>query len=331
MMKKFYLTLILLISAASIFSQTYYIYTAQKTGNWNDLTVWNIGVRGDGVPKTKVIIPAPYNVSVDNGVNSFGLGNVDINLYGTLSMVNNTNITLASASTVEIFGTGSLVGNNASQLITLGGVVKYNGSKDRTITGGWIANSLTGISPVGFVSTAVLPVSLLSFNVFNNNNSVQLKWITASEVSNDYFSIERSNDGYAWTSIGTVKGVTGSNTNTTYSFTDKNINAAITYYRLKQVDNKGSFSYSEIRKLTTAVVNTAKVYLVNNRIRVELGNASSVQTTVTVLQSGGNVLARKSFNDIKSMSIDLNPASTGVVFVNVSDSKQLNQTVKLFF
>jgi hypothetical protein len=330
-MKKFYLTLIFLISAASIFSQTYYVYTAQKTGNWNDMTVWSIGVRGDGVPKTKVIIPSPYNVSVDNGVNSFGLGNVDINLLGTLSIVNNTTITLASASTVEIFGTGSLVGTNATQLITIGGVVKYNGSKDKTKTGGWIANSLTGISPLGFVSTLVLPVTLISFNVTTVNNSVQLKWITASEVSNDYFSIERSNDGSSWTSIGTVKGISVSNTNTTYSFTEKNPNAAITYYRLKQVDNKGSFSYSEVRKLTPVVANTAKVFLVNNSIRVELGNVSSEHTIVTVLQSGGNLLARKSFNDVKTLSIDLNPGSTGVLFVNVSDSKQLNQTVKLFF
>jgi hypothetical protein len=330
-MKNIYFTLIFLISATSIFSQTYYVYTAQKTGNWNDMTVWAIGVRGDGVKKTKVIIPASYIVSVDNAVNSFGLGDVDINLYGSLNIINNTNITLASQSTFELFGTASLIGSNATQKITLGGVVKYDGAKDKTKTGGWLANSVTGISPLGFVSTLVLPVKMLSFNVNRNSNNIQLNWVTASEVSNNYFSVERSIDGSAWTSIGTVKGASNTNTNNTYSFIDKYNDAAITYYRLKQVDDKGSFSYSEVRKLSNSVVNSAKVYLVNNSIKVELANASSENTIVTVLQSGGNLVARKSFSDGKTLSVDLNAGGTGVVFVNVSDNRQLNQTVKLLY
>ncbi|HTE24704.1 hypothetical protein [Flavitalea sp.] len=330
-MKKIYLALIFLISSASLFSQPYMVFTAQKSGTWNDLSVWNITPRADGIPKSKVIIPASYLITVDNGVNAFGLGNADLNLFGTLTIINNTNIILGPGSTIEVFGTGSIVGNNATQLITLGGVVKYDGSKDFTKTGDWIASSLTGISPFGFVSTAVLPVKMISFNLTKNNNDILLKWITASEVSNDYFSIERSNDGSAWTAIGTIKGASNTNSNNTYTFTDKNTNAAIIYYRLKQVDNKGSFSYSEVRKLATSVENTAKVYLVNNSIRVELANASSDNTIVTVLQSGGNLLARKSFNDVKTLSVDLKAGCTGVVFVNVSDSKQLNQTVKLLF
>jgi hypothetical protein len=330
-MKKIFYTLILLISAASVFSQTYYQYTALKNGNWNDLTVWSMTVRGDGVPKTKVVIPAAYSITVDNGVNSFGLGIVDINIYGSLGLVNNTNINLAAGSTVELFGTGSIIGGNATQLITLGGVVKYNGSKDRTKTGGWLANSLTGTTPLGFISTAILPVNMLSFNVTRNSNSIQLKWVTASEVSNDYFSVERSYDGSAWTTIGTVKGASDINTNNTYTFTDKDNDAAITYYRLKQVDNKGSFSYSEVKKIANSNAGKAKVYLVNNSIRVELANASADNTVVTVIQSGGNLLARKSFNDVKTLSVDLNSGIKGVVFVNVTDSKQLNQTVKLLY
>ncbi|MHA4845974.1 hypothetical protein ACX0G7_17490 [Flavitalea antarctica] len=328
-MKKLYFTLLLLISSATIFSQTYYQYTAQKNGNWNDLTVWAMAIRTDGVPKTKVIIPASYAVTVDNGVNSFGLGVADINIIGSLTMVNNTNINLASGSTIELFGSGSIVGGNATQLITLGGVIKYNGSKDHTKTGGWLANSTTGVSPSGFVSTLVLPVKMLSFNITRDINGTRLKWVTASEVSNDYFSVERSADGLAWIAIGTVKGASSSTTSNTYSFIDKNDNAATTYYRLKQVDNRGSFSYSGIRKISTGVENTTKVYLLNNIIRVELANASDEKTVVTVMQAGGSVLARRSFSDAKTISLDLHPGSAGIVLVNVSDNKQLNKTVKL--
>ncbi|RYY13802.1 MAG: hypothetical protein EOO04_31270 [Chitinophagaceae bacterium] len=330
-MKKINLTLIFLISALSVFSQPFYIYTAKKSGNWNDLTVWNVASRGDGVPKTKVIIPAAFTVSVDNGVNAFGLGNADLQLMGTLNILNNTSINLGPSSTFEVFGPGSIVGNNSTQLITMGGVVKYDGSKDLTKTGGWLANSLTGISPAGFVSTLVLPVNLLGFNVTKIDNNIQLKWTTASEVSNDYFSVERSNDGSAWTAIGTVKGASNSTTTGHYAFTDKNANQGVIYYRLKQVDKKGSFSYSEVRKFSSTVANTAKVYMVNNSIKIELADAPSDNTIVTVLHSGGSLLARKTLNDGKTLSLDLKPGNTGIVFVNVSDNKQLNQTVKLFY
>ena len=328
-MKQVYLILIFLITAATASSQ-YYIYTANKSSSWNDISMWNMAVRGDGVPKTKVVIPAGLTVNVDNAVNSFGLGNAEITLHGTLNIISNTNINLGPASVFEIQGAGKITGSNNTQKISIGGVTKYDGSKDLTKTGGWIATSTTGISPLGFVSTLVLPVDMLSFNITKSDKQNNLKWITASEVSNDYFQVERSYDGTTWSSIGSVKGMSNSNTNTSYTFSDKNATASTVFYRLKQVDTKGSFTYSEVKKISGTAGNIAKVYMVDNSIRVELANVTTENTVVTVLQSGGNLIARKAFNDGKALKLDVKSNTTGIVFVNITDNKQLNQTVKLF-
>jgi surface protein len=83
----------------------------------------------------------------------------------------------------------------------------------------------------------VLPVTLLSFDVAKGNNGVQLKWQTAEETSNDYFSIERSVDGKDFTLITKVD--TKGN-NSTYAYLDRNASAGINYYKLSQTDLDGT-------------------------------------------------------------------------------------------
>jgi hypothetical protein len=331
-MKQLYFFLIFSFSVASASSQTYYVYTATKNGNWNDISVWNIGTRGDGVKKSKVVIPASRTINVDNGVNGFGLGDAEIKILGTLTILNNTTIALSATSTVELQGPGNIIGTNSTQLITIGGVTKYDGSKDITKSGVSIATSTTGISPNGFASTLVLPVTLLSFNVSANDAGTSLKWVTASEVSNNYFAIERSLDGTSWAQTGQVKGSNKSTGTTSYSYTDKVTATGVLYYRLKQVDLDGGFTYSEVKKISGEAAKTANVYRSgSNTIRVSLPQAVSGQAMITVLQSGGGVIGKKSITDGSNFTLDLSGNVKGLVFVNVSDHKQLNQTVTLIF
>ena len=68
-MKKLYtiLSLLILLSSLNTYAQTYYTYTAFKSGNWSD-NIWNITNRTDGVKKTKVIIGNGFTITADNGV-----------------------------------------------------------------------------------------------------------------------------------------------------------------------------------------------------------------------------------------------------------------------
>ncbi|MCD6366177.1 MAG: T9SS type A sorting domain-containing protein, partial [Bacteroidales bacterium] len=95
-------------------------------------------------------------------------------------------------------------------------------------------------------TTAPLPVELLSFTGKLNGSQVDLLWETASEINNDYFTIERSDDAISFESIGRVDGKGNYNGLSSYSLIDFNPLTGISYYRLKQTDFDGKFSYSNI-------------------------------------------------------------------------------------
>ncbi|MBC8147308.1 MAG: lamin tail domain-containing protein [Bacteroidetes bacterium] len=88
-----------------------------------------------------------------------------------------------------------------------------------------------------------LPVELLSFNAEYVNNHVLLNWKTASEMNNDYFTIERSADTKSWDFVNNVKGAGNTNSISEYTSTDDEKFYGTIYYRLKQTDYDGEFKY----------------------------------------------------------------------------------------
>ncbi len=90
-----------------------------------------------------------------------------------------------------------------------------------------------------------LPIELLDFSGELIHDEVLLKWITASERNNDYFNIEHSIDGENWSSISYTKGAGNSTSKINYSSIDYHPHIGLNYYRLKQTDFDGSYSYSE--------------------------------------------------------------------------------------
>lgn len=94
---------------------------------------------------------------------------------------------------------------------------------------------------------AALPVELASFSASNKYNSVLLNWITASEVNNYGFDIERkilADEKENWKKVGFVSGNGNSNSTKSYTFEDKNVDYEKYLYRLKQIDLNGQFKYS---------------------------------------------------------------------------------------
>ncbi|MBX2975240.1 MAG: T9SS type A sorting domain-containing protein [Ignavibacteriaceae bacterium] len=90
-----------------------------------------------------------------------------------------------------------------------------------------------------------LPVDLTSFTASVNKNKVVLNWQTATEQNNHGFEIERISNNENWEKIAFVNGNGNSNSPKTYSFTDESLSFGKYSYRLKQIDNDGSFTYSE--------------------------------------------------------------------------------------
>jgi hypothetical protein len=95
-------------------------------------------------------------------------------------------------------------------------------------------------------NTSVLPVNMLEFTAKARGTSAELRWVTATEMNNAYFGIERSADGQNWEEIGRREGAGTSYNPSYYDFTDYQPYDN-SYYRLRQVDINGSEVYSKVR------------------------------------------------------------------------------------
>lgn len=95
-----------------------------------------------------------------------------------------------------------------------------------------------------------LPIELVDFYAEAKNGYIEIKWVTASEKNNDFFTIERSLDGKQFRPIGEVDGKGNSVEMTYYTYEDNSPINGVQYYQLKQTDTNGVFEYSKIIRVS---------------------------------------------------------------------------------
>ena len=96
-------------------------------------------------------------------------------------------------------------------------------------------------------AAGILPIELTSFTVSATEYGYTFNWVTASEVENDYFTLEFSEDGEEFIAIDYVSGAGTTSETSEYEYVwDANPKANILYFRLKQTDYNGEFTYSDI-------------------------------------------------------------------------------------
>jgi len=101
-----------------------------------------------------------------------------------------------------------------------------------------------------------LPVELSYFAGEFYKDKIKLRWQTETEVNNHGFSIERKKENSYWETIGFVDGNGNTNSPKNYYFTDSDVRSSTHYYyRLKQIDNDGTFEYSDIVSIDVFVPN----------------------------------------------------------------------------
>jgi hypothetical protein len=174
-----------------------------------------------------------------------------VNVTGNL-ILNNSN---ASTINGQISVSGSVAGNNNASVVGTGTITAQGGitsNNSSSFFGNSVNNCLD--NPLPCVATGglvtPLPIELLSFNAAESDLGIELSWATASELNNDFFTIERSLNGVEFNPIGIVQSLAANGNSSTildYSFIDLEVSTGETYYyRLKQTDFDGTFSYSKI-------------------------------------------------------------------------------------
>jgi hypothetical protein len=109
-------------------------------------------------------------------------------------------------------------------------------------------------------SCAALPISLSSFTAEKSDKDALLAWSTNAEQNNEYFLVQRSNDGGSFETIGKVEGNGTSYILHNYNFVDVNIPAAVLYYRLMQVDKDGKSSITRVVSVNNMKETSINVY-----------------------------------------------------------------------
>jgi hypothetical protein len=150
-----------------------------------------------------------------------------------------------------------------------------------------------------------LPIKLVSFSQKQTTNGIQVSWITGTETNNDFFTIEQSTDGVTWERVTRVKGAGNSTQERTYSFTDTNPYEGIIYYRLKQTDFNGVFTYSDITSMNIQKTDTIQCVVYptpasNSNCNIQIYAPQTGFYTIEITDIIGKVLFSKEIEITKT-------------------------------
>jgi hypothetical protein len=125
----------------------------------------------------------------------------------------------------------------------------------------WYLNIHTTTFPGGelrgqLYEAMIIPVELTSFSASVNANSVLLRWSTATELNNLGFEVHRSVNRNDWSSLGFVSGKGTTTEFNNYTFEDNQISSGRYFYRLKQIDNDGTYKYSNTIEVAVGSIPT---------------------------------------------------------------------------
>lgn len=268
----------------------------------NKANVYVISTSGGSLDSAQISIPYNGSVAVTLGALPAGFGTPDLHYsLVTLGALPN-GITMDPA-------TGLLSGTpNQSGTFPLV-VAVYDSANDLTV--GSFSYDL-------IVSGTPLPVTWSYFRATaSSNHTAALNWQTANEIENSYFDVQRSLDAKNFETIGQVASRDGhSAKDQGYLYVDQNINANIVYYRLRQVDVNGRYSYSSVEKVDFADATAEVLNITPNpgheMINLQF-NASANAAQVVVSDMSGRVVFQSSVS-AANMQI---PATSGTYYVRV--------------
>lgn len=213
---------------------------SNANGNWNNPSTWLFA----GIPRVPacgdtVNIDTLETVTINSQEDLTGCGvPLTIHIRGTLQFTNGNKLSLPCGSVVYIYAGGlvkkATAGGGNSTFIEICGLPEWNAGD----------GDLNGPDTLGFPTA--LPITLLYFDAQPAENRIDVSWVTTSEVNNDYFTIEKSTDGTDFVPTATIDGAGNSSVTLNYSYPDYFPVHGISYYRLKQTDFDGQYSYSQI-------------------------------------------------------------------------------------
>jgi hypothetical protein len=195
-------------------------------------------------PETSTMTSGNYTLQLFfNGFST--ISSADDNSFGIVKRPSTSSSSMDWSTQIPSDGAGTLSASNGPGRLFSDGYAQRN--------------NLTMFSHFAIAFTSdPLPIELAYFGMKCLDRSIRFEWITASETNNDYFTIQASKDGVNFIDIKQIKGAGSTSSAKEYFIVVDGLNSAFMYFRLKQTDFDGKYSYSEL------IVNTCKYKLQNN-------------------------------------------------------------------
>lgn len=195
---------------------------------------------------------------------------------------------------------------------------------------GTTAYIITGVQQPQEIS--ILPITLLNFSgIVLNNNLVQLNWSTVYEKDNAFFALEKSNNGVEFVTINTQKSLGNSNNQKQeYSYTHSVAFSPIIFYRLKQVDINGKFTYSKIIAISLKEMVEVKAFPnpTNAILNLICNNFENKKYSYKLINTEGKILQTNFINN-NVTKLSLNSVPKGIYWVSIISDKKQIQLLKI--
>lgn len=187
---------------------------------------------------------------------------------------------------------------------------------------------------------SALPVELTSFSGFAEKNSVRLNWVTATEMNNYGFEIQRKDNNSNWEKISFIKGAGNSNSSLNYSFSDKDVSGKNHLsYRLKQIDYNGTSTLSNIVEINgNFILNNYSVGQnypnpFNPATNISYNIPADSKVNIKVYNSIGKEVAEL-VNEVQSagmhtVTFNASALSSGVYYYTVKSGSAFAETKKM--
>lgn len=169
------------------------------------------------------------------------------------------------------------------------------------------------------LTCSALPVRLVLFSATKEEQSVALQWTTAAESNSNRFDVERSSNGRNWSRLGSRDAANESSRNFYYSYTDSKPLKGANIYRLKMIDNDGTFSYSRLQEVHfgkgSEITVTASPNPSADKVTVKVSSGYTVKA-IQLLNVNGQVVGN--YANQTDNTISIKNLTTGIYFLQVT-------------
>jgi hypothetical protein len=194
--------------------------------------------------------------------------------------------------------------------------------------------SISGDFEVYPTNPGPMPVEFISVNCITGINSMILNWATASETNNDFFIIERSDNSIDFYTIGMVNGAGNSNEVIEYNYSDNEPLYGTSFYRIKQTDFDGQYSYSAIvsfyfQNFTDEILIRSE----NGFLTINMNSENECDAALSIFEISGKQVLNESYKINKGqnqLNINNTNLSGSIYLIHLMKSDGSSTSLKYF-